>query len=128
MGQEEYDKVDTVPPPAGEEDAYSAPTRLGAAPPPEILAEMHRAAQTGRPMKPIELPRNSTPPRSDESGSGATDAEAPSSAVAARAVNAAAAENAIDTEPRGGASLGRATFGLFALLAVVTTLYALVAR
>jgi hypothetical protein len=127
MAADEVDKIDTVPPPAGEDDAYSAPTRLGAAPPPEILAEMHRAAQTGRPMKPMDLPQSSTPPRPMPEASGGTDQPPPSSSVA-RAVEASAGETASDAQPRDNGSLARATFGLVMLLAVVATLYALVAR
>lgn len=60
--EEQIYKVDTVPPPPGEGDAYNAPTRVGAMPPPQVLEAMREAAATGKPLKPQSLPVASVPP------------------------------------------------------------------
>lgn len=59
MSEESIYKVDTVPPPGDEGDAYNAPTRVGAMPPMQVLEAMREAAATSSPMKPVTLPHGS---------------------------------------------------------------------
>ena len=47
--------VDTVPPPPGEDDAYNAPTKVGAMPP-ELLAVLRESAQKSTPRLDIATP------------------------------------------------------------------------
>jgi hypothetical protein len=52
------DDPDTVPPPAGEDDAYSAATRVGAMPP-EVLAQLRAEGGVDEPPREVAKP---TPP------------------------------------------------------------------
>jgi hypothetical protein len=59
----EADRIDTVPPPPGEDDAYSAPTKLHSMPPDDLLEAMKEATRKGVPLKPQSLPvRGNGPP------------------------------------------------------------------
>jgi hypothetical protein len=64
----EPDRVDTVPPPDGEDDAYSAPTRMHSTPPEDLLEAMKEAARKGVPLKPQTLPSRSTAPSGPDLG------------------------------------------------------------
>ena len=127
------DRVDTVPPPAGEDDAYSAPTRMGAGPPPDVLAEMQNAAQGGRAMKPLELPARSSkrPSRGPPPEAPAPERVPPPSA---REVPAASSPAVLSTAGAGSStapapeSLTRGLVVLVAALAMTVTVYALLAR
>ncbi|MBX3187574.1 MAG: hypothetical protein KF819_11190 [Labilithrix sp.] len=67
--KDELYRVDTVPPPAGEGDAYSAPTKVGPMPQ-SVLDAMKKAAMTGAPLKPVSLPsqapKAAIPEKSDQ--------------------------------------------------------------
>lgn len=54
-------RVETVPPPPGEADAYSAPTKIGAMPA-AVLDDMKKAALSGAPLKPTALPNQGPKP------------------------------------------------------------------
>ncbi len=54
-------RVETVPPPPGEHDAYSAPTKIGAMPV-GVLDAMKQAALSGAPLKPMALPNQAPKP------------------------------------------------------------------
>jgi hypothetical protein len=56
-------RVDTVPPPPGEGDAYNAPTRVGEMPE-SVLEAMKKAAEQGTALKPMSLPKSSQRPAS----------------------------------------------------------------
>jgi hypothetical protein len=63
---DDVERVDTVPPPPGEDDAYNAPTRVHSAPPEDLLDAMKEATRLGVPLKPQSLPaRTTTPSTSD---------------------------------------------------------------
>ena len=57
-------RLDTVPPPAGAGDAYSAPTRVGEMPA-SVLDMMKKAAIEGTQLKPLTLPKKSSNPPAD---------------------------------------------------------------
>ena len=59
-------EVDTMPPPPGESDPYSAATRVGAMPL-DVLAAMKEATLSGNPLKPQDLPKFSSAPPSSAS-------------------------------------------------------------
>ncbi len=81
-------KVDTVPPPPGEDDAYSAPTRVGEMPP-EVLEAMRGAGLVpGKDASTSKVPSALRPPRP------------PSFEIAADAVSTPAAnDKALDAPP-----------------------------
>lgn len=54
--EDEVYRVDTVPPPEGEDDAYNAPTKVGVIEAP-VLESMKQASLTGNPLKPPTLPK-----------------------------------------------------------------------
>lgn len=114
---DELHRVDTVPPPDGEGDAYSAPTRVGAGPPVQVLAALREAAASGRPLKPVELPK------------GASVAPAPMPSIPPPAP-APLAERSIpmstDLPPSG--DLAPAIMRVAVALAVVVGVYALLGR
>ena len=58
-------RVDTVPPPPGEDDAYSAPTRIGPMAEvavQELMRQAEQSAVQDEPSKPLPTPRVSYPP------------------------------------------------------------------
>jgi hypothetical protein len=62
-----YDDVDTVPPPAGESDPYSAATRVGAIPEPAVLAAMKEGgAPPTNPLAPPPVPKFGAPKASKD--------------------------------------------------------------
>jgi hypothetical protein len=61
---DDVQRVDTVPPPPGEDDAYSAPTRLHSAPPEAVLSAMKEATKFNRPLKPVTIPKPEEGPNS----------------------------------------------------------------
>lgn len=63
--KDELYRVDTVPPPAGENDAYNAPTKVGPMPL-SVLDAMKKATMTGTPLKPVALPNQSSKSASEK--------------------------------------------------------------
>ena len=119
MSDEEIYRVDTVPPPDGEGDAYNAATRVGAAPPEAVLHAMKEASRSGNPLKPQALPKGLSVPPSPEAAPGAAVAAPPPSVTAPEppAVDALAAPSFATTATR-----------LAIALAVVVVVFALVGR
>jgi hypothetical protein len=114
---DELHRVDTVPPPDGEGDAYSAPTRVGAGPPVQVLAALREAAASGRPLKPQDLPK----------GASIAPAAAPSLAPPAE-MRLAEVTPSTAAPPAPAGDLGPAVARVALALAVVTGVYALLGR
>jgi hypothetical protein len=94
-------RVDTVPPPDGEGDAYNAPTRVGAGPPEAVLESLRQAAATGLPLKPPSLPRTAA---AQDAAPAAGSAPTPGVAPEAPATPPSPAPPAAKTSPARGAS------------------------
>ena len=123
MSDEELHRVDTVPPPDGEGDAYNAPTRVGAGPPVQVLAELREAAAAGRQLKPQSLPRPTSvaPPASAAPAPLATTSGETASAPPA---STAGASEAVTSELALTPALAR----VLLVLAAIVGIYALVGR
>ncbi len=133
MSDDQVFKVDTVPPPDGEGDAYNAPTRVGAGPPVDVLDAMKKAATSGNPLKPQAIPAAASIPRAPPLPKldGAVTDLAPrkmvDGALLPGAMEAPADASPADASPA-DASFARAAARLGIALVVVTVVFALIGR